>query len=88
VPVAACCTLRAISWVAEPCSSTAAAMAAAISLISLIVFPIPRMESTASLVAVWICVIWRAMSSVAFAVWVAKGPPRNNRIAVSPRTRE
>ena len=34
VPCAACCTLRAISWVAAPCSSTAAAMVVAISLIS------------------------------------------------------
>jgi hypothetical protein len=31
VPWAACCTLREISWVAAPCSSTAAAMAEAIS---------------------------------------------------------
>src|SRR5450759_5748073 len=30
-PIAACCTLRAISWVAAPCSSMAAAIAAAIS---------------------------------------------------------
>src|SRR5260370_22397777 len=30
-PRAACCTLRAISWVAAPCSSIAAAIAAAIS---------------------------------------------------------
>src|SRR5579863_3290392 len=30
VPAAACCTLRAISWVAAPCCSTAAAIAAAI----------------------------------------------------------
>src|SRR5260370_41169697 len=30
-PRAACCTLRAISWVAAPCSSMAAAVAAAIS---------------------------------------------------------
>src|SRR5579859_5933680 len=28
-PTAACCTLRAISWVAAPCSSTAAAIAVA-----------------------------------------------------------
>src|SRR5450631_3070752 len=30
-PIAACCTLRAISWVAAPCSSIAAAIIAAIS---------------------------------------------------------
>src|SRR6195952_1264470 len=30
-PIAACCTLREISWVAAPCSSMAAAIAAAIS---------------------------------------------------------
>jgi hypothetical protein len=39
---AACCTLRAISCVAEPCSSTALAIAEAISFISLIVEVIPR----------------------------------------------
>src|SRR5262245_43512853 len=31
VPRAACCTLREISWVAAPCSSTAAAMVEEIS---------------------------------------------------------
>src|SRR5207237_8538802 len=31
VPCAACCTLREISWVAAPCSSTAAAMVEEIS---------------------------------------------------------
>src|SRR5450432_751479 len=45
VPCAACCTLREISWVAAPCSSTAAAMIEEISdnfsmvpLISLMAF--------------------------------------------------
>jgi hypothetical protein len=52
VPIAACWTLRAISWVAEPCSSTAAAMDAAISLISPMVEPMPWMALTASRVAV------------------------------------
>jgi hypothetical protein len=33
VPAAACCTLRAISCVAEPCSATALAIAVAISFI-------------------------------------------------------
>src|SRR5882762_6518733 len=53
VPCAACCTLREISWVAAPCSSTAAAIVEEISdslsmvpLISLIAF-------TESWVAAW-----------------------------------
>jgi hypothetical protein len=57
VPWAAGCTLREISWVAAPCSSTAAAMVDEISdsfsmvpLISLIAF-------TDSCVAAWIPVI-------------------------------
>jgi len=54
VPRAACCTLRAISCVAEPCSSTALAIAEAISFISLIVAVIPLMALTASLDDVWI----------------------------------
>ena len=37
VPCAACWTLRAISWVAAPCCSTAAAIAAAISAMRAIV---------------------------------------------------
>ena len=32
VPAAACCTLRAISWVAAPCSSTADAIVVAMPL--------------------------------------------------------
>ena len=54
MPSAACCTLRAISCVAEPCSSTALAIAEAISLISLIVDVIPRIAVTASLDEFWI----------------------------------
>ena len=54
VPSAACCTLRAISCVAEPCSSTALAIAEAISFISLIVDVIPRIAVTASLDEFWI----------------------------------
>src|SRR3981189_88707 len=57
VPRAACCTLREISWVAAPCSSTAEAMVDEISdnfsmvpLISLIAF-------TESWVAAWMPVI-------------------------------
>ena len=47
VPAAACCTLRAISCVAAPCSSTAEAMAVAISLISPMVAPIDWIAATA-----------------------------------------
>ena len=46
VPVAACWTLRAISWVAAPCSSTAAAIAEAMPLISLTVLPMPAIAAT------------------------------------------
>src|SRR3954466_825705 len=55
-----CCTLRAISAVAAPCCSTAAAMLPTIALTFSIVAAIPRIASTASLVAVWICAIWPA----------------------------
>ena len=48
VPCAACCTLRAISWVAAPCSSTAAAMVAAICAMLPIVPPISLMAATES----------------------------------------
>ncbi|MBV8537958.1 MAG: hypothetical protein JO128_20340, partial [Alphaproteobacteria bacterium] len=47
VPTAACCTLRAISLVAAPCSSTAEAMVVAIVWISSIVPPMPRIAWTA-----------------------------------------
>jgi len=40
VPCAACWVLRVISWVAAPCSSTAAAMAVATSLTSPMMPPI------------------------------------------------
>jgi hypothetical protein len=40
--------LRAISWMAAPCSSTAAAIAPAISLIFVMVVPIPAIAWTAS----------------------------------------
>jgi hypothetical protein len=43
VPWAACWTLRAISWVAAPCSSTAAAMVEAISEMRVMVAPISLM---------------------------------------------
>ncbi|MBC8339339.1 MAG: hypothetical protein ISR51_04470 [Rhodospirillales bacterium] len=51
VPAEACSTLRAISWVAEDCSSTADAMVVVISLTSPMVLPIPWMAVTASWVA-------------------------------------
>src|SRR3984893_12714607 len=50
-PMAACCTLRAISWVAAPCSSIAAAIAAAISETRPIVPLISLMATTDSCVA-------------------------------------
>src|SRR5215213_513991 len=68
VPIDACCTLREISCVAAPCSSTAAAMVEEISdsfsmvpLISLIAF-------TESWVAAWMPVICWPISPVALEV--------------------
>src|SRR6478735_10556500 len=49
-PIAACCTLRVISWVAAPCSSMAAAIAAAISETRPIVPLISLMATTDSCV--------------------------------------
>ena len=71
VPVAACWTLRAISRVAESCSSTAAAMVVAMPLISRMVSLMPPIAVTQSPVADWIAATWPAISSVAFAVWLA-----------------
>jgi hypothetical protein len=51
VPAAACCTLRAISRVAESCSSTAAAIVVAIPLISRMVSLMPSIAITQSPVA-------------------------------------
>ena len=48
VPLAACWTLRAISWVAAPCSSTAAAIDPAISEMRPMVPPISLMAATDS----------------------------------------
>ncbi len=53
MPCAACCTLRAISWVAAPCSSTAAAIAEEISDRRSMVEEISLMAPTESLVAAW-----------------------------------
>src|SRR6478735_350124 len=68
VPFAACCTLREISWVAAPCSSTAAAMVEAISDILPMVSPISLMAATDSWVAAWMPVICWLISPVALAV--------------------
>ena len=71
VPCAACSTLRAISWVAASCSSTAAAMEAEISLILPMVATIPSMAPTVPLISLLTASIWAAISSVALAVWLA-----------------
>src|SRR5947209_9552616 len=68
VPIAACWTLRAISWVAAPCSSIAAAMVAAISETRPMVPEISLIATTDSRVAACMPAICREISSVAFAV--------------------
>jgi hypothetical protein len=68
VPEAACCTLRAISSVAEPCCLTATAMPALTSLISPIVVPMPLMAPTERCVASYTAAICAVISSVALAV--------------------
>src|SRR6266446_9911941 len=72
VPCAACCTLREISWVAAPCSSTADAMVEAISDILSMVSPISLIAPTDSWVAFWIPVICWLISPVAVAVCSAR----------------
>src|SRR5205823_9647263 len=67
-PSAACCTFREISWVAAPCCSTAAAIAAAISETLPIVPLISLIASTESWVAACIPAIWALISLVALAV--------------------
>ena len=57
VPADACSTLRAISWVAAPCSSTAAAIVAAIWSMSLMVLPMALMACAACWVHPWIAPI-------------------------------
>src|SRR5450631_3727912 len=57
VPCAACCTLREISWVAAPCSSTAAAMVEDISDSFSMVPLISLMAFTDSWVAAWMPLI-------------------------------
>ncbi len=68
VPCAACCTLREISCVAAPCSSTAEAMVDEISDSFSMVPLISLMEFTDSCVAAWIPLICWPISPVAFAV--------------------
>src|SRR5258708_615672 len=64
--------LRAISRVAAPCSSTAAAIAVVTSLISLIGLLMFLMAPTADVVTVCMLTICWRISSVAFAVWLAR----------------
>ena len=68
MPWAACCTLREISCVAAPCSSTAAAIVDAISDSRSMVPLIAWIAFTDSWVAPWILVICWPISPVAFAV--------------------
>jgi hypothetical protein len=68
VPWAACCTLREISWVAAPCSSTAAAIVEEISDSFSMVLEISLIAPTDSCVADWMPVICWPISPVAFAV--------------------
>ena len=72
VPAAACCTFCAISRVAAPCSSTLAAIALEVLLMSPMIVPMPLMAATASFVADWIWPICWLISSVALAVWLAR----------------
>jgi hypothetical protein len=68
VPCAACCTLRAISCVAAPCSSTAEAIAEAISDIWPIVVLISLIAAMDSSVAFCVPVICELISPGALAV--------------------
>src|SRR3984893_7147108 len=72
VPCAACCTLREISWVAAPCSSTAAAMVEEISDNFSMVPLISLMALTDCCVAAWMPLTCRPISPVAFAVCSAR----------------
>src|ERR1700754_4946072 len=72
VPPAACWMLRAISRVAAPCSSTAAAIAVVTSLISPMVAEMLRIADTAEVVTFCMLPICWRISSVAFAVWLAR----------------
>ena len=63
--------MRAISWVAELCCSTALAIAEAMFEIWPMVPPISLMAATDSWVATCMPVMCDEISSVAFAVWLA-----------------
>src|SRR6185437_11398448 len=67
VPCEACCTLREISWVAAPCSSTADAIVDEISEIRRMVLVISRIARTELWVAVCIAEICCPISPVALA---------------------
>jgi hypothetical protein len=71
VPCAACCTVREISCVAAPCSSTAAAMVDEISDMRPMVSPISLIAETEPWIAFWMPAICWLMSPVALAVWSA-----------------
>ena len=71
VQVAAWATLRTISCVAAPCSSTAAAIEVATESISRMRAVIPPIAETAWPVTPWICPICWLISSVALAVCAA-----------------
>ena len=68
LPVAASLTLRFISAVVAPCSSTAEAMVSWKSLIWPMMPAIPVIAVVAAAVSAWIASTRRAMSSVALAV--------------------
>ena len=71
VPLAAWPTLRTISWVAEPCSSTAAAIEVVTWLISPIRPLMVRIAPTACSVEAWMRPICSSISWVARVVWLA-----------------
>ena len=72
VRTAACCTLPDISCIAALCCSTAAEMDEAISSTPCTVREISWIAPSAERVSAWIAVICERMSSVAFAVWLAR----------------
>src|SRR3569833_1997544 len=72
VPAAAAWMLRAISRVAAPCCSTAAAIAVVTSLISPMVPPMLRIADTAEEATCCMPAIWVRISPVALAVWLAR----------------
>ena len=71
-PFAATCMLDEMLCVTEACSSTEAAIADEISLMREIVCVMASMTLTALVVVPWTSAICALISSVAFAVWVAR----------------